>query len=143
MALPRPCSSWTRDLCRARRRGTALTACVAGSSFTHNSCSWCWQCNQWQPGRIRSAHQHGLRAPRPIRAHSLLLGCACATQIGLIDGSLGACGSGACLSSYDDRPQHALEPWTYEAERSRDTALAKLEQCVRRQVGSGVLAMGA
>ena len=36
----------------------------------------------------------------------------CATCLGPVDGTLGSCaGLQACVSSFDDRPDHFLNPW--------------------------------
>ena len=39
----------------------------------------------------------------------------CATCIGPIDGTLGSCaGLQECLSSFDDRPEHFINPWEFD-----------------------------
>jgi hypothetical protein len=45
-----------------------------------------------------------------------------ATQLGAVDGTLGACGSGslACFSTFDDRPAHFAAPWEYDGGAAAD-----------------------
>jgi hypothetical protein len=39
----------------------------------------------------------------------------CPTCIGPVDGTLGSCaGLDSCLSSFDDRPAHFVNPWEFE-----------------------------
>lgn len=51
---------------------------------------------------------------------------ACASCVGYVEGTLGSCSAvGApCSSSYDDRPQHFVAPWTYDG--SREAAMDQL-----------------
>lgn len=51
---------------------------------------------------------------------------ACASCVGYVEGTLGSCSAVAvpCSSSYDDRPQHFVAPWTYDG--SREAAIEQL-----------------
>lgn len=69
---------------------------------------------------------------------------ACASCVGYVEGTLGSCSAvGApCSSSYDDRPQHFVAPWTYDG--SREAAIDRLvdQLQVRLHVRGGPLAFG-
>eukprot|EP00892_Ulva_mutabilis_P005260 jgi/Ulvmu1/3105/UM015_0145.1 len=43
----------------------------------------------------------------------------CATCLGAVDGTLGSCaGIDGCISSFDDRPKHFVNPWEFDGARA-------------------------